>query len=51
MSTGFVAAGAGVRTGVALERIRLIDVAPTAARLLGVTPPAMEGRALAEILG
>jgi predicted AlkP superfamily pyrophosphatase or phosphodiesterase len=50
MSTGFIAAGAGVRTGVALERIRLIDVAPTAVRLLGMTPPAMEGRALAEIL-
>jgi len=50
MSTGFIAAGAGVRAGVALERIRLIDVAPTAARLLGVTAPAMEGRTLAEIL-
>ena len=35
---------------VALERIRLIDVAPTATRLLGVTAPVMEGRALAEIL-
>jgi predicted AlkP superfamily pyrophosphatase or phosphodiesterase len=50
MSTGFIAAGAGVRAGVALERIRLIDVAPTAARLLGVTAPTMEGRTLAEIL-
>ena len=50
MSTGFIAAGAGVRPGVALERIRLVDVAPTAARLLGVTAPAMEGRALSEIL-
>ena len=48
--TGFVAAGAGVRSGVALERVRLIDVAPTAARLLGVPAPAVEGRVLDEIL-
>ena len=50
MSTGFVAAGAGIRTGVALERIGLIDVAPTAARLLGLAAPAMEGRALEDIV-
>jgi hypothetical protein len=50
MATGFVAAGAGVRAGVALERIRLIDLAPTAARLLGVPAPAVEGRVLEEIL-
>lgn len=50
MATGFVAAGAGVRAGVALERIRLIDVAPTAARLLGLTPPPVEGRVLDEIV-
>jgi predicted AlkP superfamily pyrophosphatase or phosphodiesterase len=50
MATGFVAAGAGVRRGVALERTRLIDVAPTVARLLGVPAPAVEGRVLAEIL-
>lgn len=50
MATGFVAAGDGVRSGVALERVRLVDVAPTAARLLGVTPPPVEGRVLEEIL-
>ena len=50
MATGFVAAGAGVRAGVTLERMRLIDVAPTAARLLGVSAPAVEGRVLEEIL-
>jgi predicted AlkP superfamily pyrophosphatase or phosphodiesterase len=50
MATGFIASGAGVRTGVVLDRIRLVDVAPTAARLLGVTPPAVEGRVLDEIL-
>jgi hypothetical protein len=50
MATGFIAAGAGVRAGVALDRMRLIDVAPTAARLLGITPPPVEGRVLREIL-
>jgi len=50
MSTGFIAAGAGVRTGGVLDRIGLVDVAPTAARLLGVTMPPVEGRVLEEIL-
>jgi arylsulfatase A-like enzyme len=50
MATGFIAAGAGVRAGVTLERVRLIDVAPTAARLLGIEAPPVEGRVLGEIL-
>jgi predicted AlkP superfamily pyrophosphatase or phosphodiesterase len=50
MSTGFIAAGAGVRAGTALERIGLVDVAPTAARLLGLGLPGVEGRVLTEIL-
>ena len=50
MATGFIAAGAGVRRGVVLERIRVIDIAPTAARLLGVPAPPVEGRVLQEIL-
>ncbi len=50
MATGFVAAGAGVRAGVVLPKIQLVDVAPTAARLLGVPAPPVEGRVLTEIL-
>jgi predicted AlkP superfamily pyrophosphatase or phosphodiesterase len=50
MSTGFIASGAGVRSGVALERIGLVDVAPTAARLLGLTMTNVEGRVLTEFL-
>jgi predicted AlkP superfamily pyrophosphatase or phosphodiesterase len=50
MATGFIAAGAGVRSGVVLDRARLIDVAPTAARLLGFDPPPVEGRVLTEVL-
>jgi len=50
MSTGFIAAGAGVRPGVTVERIGLVDVAPTAARLLGLDMLGVEGRVLAEML-
>ena len=50
MATGFIATGAGVRAGVALERVRLIDIAPTAAHLLGIPAPPVEGRVLREIL-
>ncbi len=47
----FVAAGPGVRRGVTIGPMRVVDVAPTVARLLGV-PPAetVEGRVLEEIL-
>jgi hypothetical protein len=50
MATGFVAAGAGVRAGVTLSAMRLIDVAPTVARLLGLPARPADGRILAEIL-
>jgi predicted AlkP superfamily pyrophosphatase or phosphodiesterase len=50
MRTGFIAAGAGIKAGVALERVRLVDIAPTVAQLLGLTIPDVEGRVLAEIL-
>lgn len=50
MATGFVAAGAGLRAGVVLDRVRLIDVAPTVARLLGVPAPEVDGRVLQEAL-
>ena len=50
MSTGFIAAGAGIRAGVALDRIGLVDVGPTAARLLGLEIPGVEGRVITEIL-
>jgi arylsulfatase A-like enzyme len=50
MATGFVAAGAGIPPGVVIDHMQLIDVAPTAARLLGVPVPDVEGRALLEIV-
>ena len=50
MATGFITAGAGVRAGLTLPVMRLIDVAPTVARLLGLPAQPADGRVLAEIL-
>lgn len=50
MATGFIASGAGIRAGAVLERMRLIDVAPTVARLLSLPAPAVEGTVLEAIL-
>lgn len=46
----FIAAGRGIKPGVKLDVIETIDVAPTAARLLGVDLPDVDGRVLKEIL-
>jgi hypothetical protein len=46
LGAGFVAAGAGVRSGVRIPTMRQIDVAPTVAALLGVTLGETEGRAI-----
>ena len=43
MHTGFIAAGAGIRPGVPLPLLRQIDIAPTIARLLGLTMPSADG--------
>jgi predicted AlkP superfamily pyrophosphatase or phosphodiesterase len=48
--TGFVAAGGGVRAGASLDRMRLIDIAPTVARLLGLDMPGVEGVVLDALL-
>ena len=46
----FLALGRGVPPGVRLGRVRALDVAPTAARLLGIAPPAdCEGSPLAAL--
>ena len=46
----FIASGRGIRRGVRLETVDTIDIAPTAARLLGVDLPGTEGKVLTEIL-
>ena len=50
MNAIFVAAGAGIKRGMNLTTIENIDVAPTMARLLGVTLESAAGRVLDEIL-
>jgi arylsulfatase A-like enzyme len=50
MATGFIASGDGVQSGLRLDSVRLIDIAPTVARLLGVPTSPVEGRVLTEIL-
>jgi predicted AlkP superfamily pyrophosphatase or phosphodiesterase len=50
MDALFLAAGAGIRPGARLERIRNLDVAPTIARLLGISMPDVEGQPLTAIL-
>lgn len=46
LRTGFIAVGCGVVRGKALGVIRLVDVAPTVAKLLGFDMGAVEGKAL-----
>ncbi|HUQ92982.1 MAG TPA: ectonucleotide pyrophosphatase/phosphodiesterase [Bryobacteraceae bacterium] len=50
MDAIFIASGQGIRSGVVVDRVRNVDVAPTLAALLGVTMPAVDGRVLREIL-
>lgn len=50
LHTGFIIAGRGVKNGVTLESIRLVDVAPTVAQLLGLSMEDTDGRVLSEIL-
>jgi predicted AlkP superfamily pyrophosphatase or phosphodiesterase len=42
----FIASGYGVKAGAKLDRVTTIDVAPTIAKLLGVTLPKAKGKAL-----
>jgi hypothetical protein len=44
MDAIFIASGYGVRAGAKLEKIANVDVAPTVARLLGVSLPAANGK-------
>jgi predicted AlkP superfamily pyrophosphatase or phosphodiesterase len=50
MNAIFVAAGAGIKTGTKIQAIDNIDVAPTIARLLGISLRNATGRVLEEIL-
>ncbi len=44
LQTGLVAEGAGIAAGGKIERMKLIDIAPAVAKLLGLEMPDVEGR-------
>jgi predicted AlkP superfamily pyrophosphatase or phosphodiesterase len=46
----FIISGRGIKKGVVMERMDNVDVAPTVARLLGITLPNPDGRVLEEVL-
>ena len=50
MNATFVAAGAGIKSGVQLGVVENIDVAPTIARLLAIELPGVDGQPLESIL-
>lgn len=50
MRPAFVIAGRGIKAGVRMEFTRLIDIAPTVSRLLGIELRTSRGRVLDEIL-
>jgi hypothetical protein len=43
MATGFIASGRGIRPGVIVPTLRMLDVAPTIAALLNLDLPTAEG--------
>jgi predicted AlkP superfamily pyrophosphatase or phosphodiesterase len=47
----FIASGRGIKAGVTLESVANLDIAPTAARLLGVELKNVDGKVMTEILG
>lgn len=46
----FIASGRGINRGLKIDLVNTVDVAPTAARLLGLDLKDVEGRVLSEIL-
>jgi hypothetical protein len=50
MDAALIISGAGIRPGARLGRVRNLDLAPTAARLLGLTMPDVQGKVLTDIL-
>lgn len=50
MRATLIVAGKGINRGVKIEYARLIDIAPTIARLLGLEMKTARGRAIAEVI-
>jgi predicted AlkP superfamily pyrophosphatase or phosphodiesterase len=50
MATGCVLCGSGIKQGIVMDQISIMDIAPTVATLLGVEFPDVDGRVLKECL-
>jgi predicted AlkP superfamily pyrophosphatase or phosphodiesterase len=50
LATGFIAEGAGIRVGVSVPRMRLVDIAPTVAAMLDLDLYDVDGRILRDLL-
>ncbi len=50
MRAAFIAAGKGIKSGIKVEYARLIDIAPTVAKLLGLEMKTARGRVIAEVI-
>jgi predicted AlkP superfamily pyrophosphatase or phosphodiesterase len=50
MNAVCVLSGCGIRSGVGLKNVENIDIAPTIARLLGLSGLSTDGRVLSEAL-
>jgi hypothetical protein len=50
LSALFIASGAGIKRGVTLDAITNLDVAPTAAAVLGIPLASVEGKILKDVL-
>jgi len=50
LQTGFLAEGAGIRAGVVIDRMKLVDIAPTVAALLNLDLDDVDGRIRTELL-
>jgi hypothetical protein len=46
----FIAAGRGIRSGVSIDSVSTLDLAPTIAQLLGVELTGVEGKVLTDVL-
>ncbi len=49
-SSVFLAAGPGIRKGLQIEAMRILDIGPTLAALMGLNMPGVDGRVLNEML-
>jgi predicted AlkP superfamily pyrophosphatase or phosphodiesterase len=50
LATGFIAEGAGIRSGASIPKMRLVDIAPTVAEMLDLDLDGVDGRILRDLI-